>query len=117
MPVGLGLAVSHAPGMYAKNEEEWDMLWDRISLSKGIPQPAYVAEERGEKLHEMMDRIDAGHRKLTEVFDAYKPDVLIVIGGDQTEMFDRSNVPQFMMYLGEKAWAMKAAASRSPEGP
>ncbi len=25
--------------------------------------------------------------------DAYKPDLLVMVGGDQTEMFDRSNVP------------------------
>ncbi len=117
MPIGLGLAVSHAPGMYATSEEQWDMLWNRLSLSRGIPQPASVAEEKGGKLLEMMDRIDAGHDKLTEVFDSYRPDLLIIIGGDQTEMFDRSNVPQFMIYLGPKGWAMKAAATRTPEGP
>ncbi len=50
-----------------------------------------------------MKRVDAGHNKLIEVFDEYKPDALIVIGGDQTEMFDRSNVPQFMIYTGAEA--------------
>lgn len=117
MPVGLGLAASHAPGTYAKSQEEMDMLWDRLSLSRGIPQPAYVAEESGEKFKDMMARIDASHKAMIKAFDEYKPDILIIIGGDQTEMFDRSNVPQFMIYTGEHAWAMKAAASRNLDGP
>jgi protocatechuate 4,5-dioxygenase beta chain len=65
----------------------------------------------------MMARIDASHKAMIKAFDEYKPDLLIVIGGDQTEMFDRSNVPQFMIYTGEHSWAMKAAASRSVDGP
>ena len=53
MPIGLGIGVSHAPGMYMKTQEEWDALWDRISLSRGVPQPDSVAEdETGAKLEE-----------------------------------------------------------------
>jgi protocatechuate 4,5-dioxygenase beta chain len=117
MPIGLGLAASHAPGAYAKSQEEMDMLWDRLSLSRGIPQPAYAAEETGEKFKDMLNRINASHQGLIDAFDEYKPDLLIIIGGDQTEMFDRSNVPQFMIYTGRDSWAMKAAASRNPDGP
>ena len=117
MPIGLGLAASHAPGAYATSQEQWDMLWDRLSVSRGIPQPDYVAKETGEQLKDMMARIDTSHKKLTAEFDAYKPDILIIIGGDQTEMFDRSNVPQFMIYTGAHAWASKAGATRDPNGP
>lgn len=117
MPIGLGLAASHAPGMYAKTQEGWDQMWDRLSLSRGIPQPAYVAEETGEKLKDMIARIDAGHNKLIEEFDRYKPDALIIIGGDQTEMFDRSNVPQFMIFTGPEAFGNKAGAGRGPDAP
>ncbi len=45
----------------------------------------------------MVRRIEAGHAELKRQFDAYSPDVLIIIGGDQTETFDSSNVPQFMV--------------------
>lgn len=108
MPIGLGLAASHAPGMYSKSQEGWDQMWDRLSLSRGIPQPAYVAEETGEQLKDMIKRIDHCHARLIEEFDAYKPDLLIIIGGDQVEMFDRSNVPQFMIYTGSTATGRKA---------
>ncbi len=45
MPIGLGPAISHAPSMFLKTQEAWDQLWDRLSLSRGIPQPDYVLEE------------------------------------------------------------------------
>lgn len=117
MPIGLGLAASHAPGMYAKTQEGWDGMWDRLSVARGIPQPAYVAEETGEKLKDMIERIDAGHARLIEEFDNYKPDLLIIIGGDQTEMFDRSNVPQLMIFTGPTAYGNKAGAGRGPDAP
>lgn len=117
MPIGLGLAASHAGGMYAKTEEVWNEGWQRLSLSRNVPQPAYVFEETGEKMKDMIARIDAGHAKLIEEFDAYKPDLLIIIGGDQAEMFDRSNVPQFMMFTGPKTYGNKAGAGRGPGAP
>lgn len=101
MPLGLGIGVSHAPGMYMETDEEWDRLWNFLSLEQGIPQPASVAQEKGEQLQEMVQRIRAGHAELKRKFDAYDPEILIIIGGDQVEEFDRSNVPQLMIYLGE----------------
>lgn len=103
MPVGLGIGVSHAPGMYVKTQQEWDDLWDRLSVGPGIPQPDYVARETGEQLQEMIARIQAGHDALKKAYDDYDPELLIIIGGDQGEVFDRSNVPQLMLFLGEKA--------------
>jgi protocatechuate 4,5-dioxygenase beta chain len=97
--------------MYQKTEEGWDALWQRLSLDRGIPQPASVSNESGEQLQEMIRRIDAGHAEMRRQFEAYKPEILIIIGGDQVEEFDRSNVPQFMIYLGEHAKGNK------PGGP
>ena len=99
MPLELGIAVSHAPGTYFARPEEWESMWQR-TLSRGQPYPARVDEESGAKLSGMMSRIEAAKREVTRVFDAYAPEILIIIGGDQGEMFDRSNVPQFMIYLG-----------------
>lgn len=111
MPIGLGLAVSHAPGLYATTDEQWDNMWHRMSVNHGIPQPDYVYKETGPYLKEMVNRIDAAHGELTKAVDDYQPEILIIIGGDQTEAFDRSNVPQFMVYLGGEAWGIK------PGGP
>ena len=121
MPLGLGLAASHAPGMYASTEEQWDTMWHRLSVDRGIPQPASVYKESGEYLQEMIRRIKAGHEELKRAYEAYNPEIVIIIGGDQSEEFDRSNVPQFMIYLGEHAQGNKpggafgAPASEVPQ--
>lgn len=116
MPVGLGIGVSHAPGMYLKTEEEWNVLWGRLSVDRGIPQPAYAARETGDNLKEMIARIQAGHDALKKAFDDYAPDILIIIGGDQVEVFDRSNVPQMMMFLGEQAEGRRPGQPMRQEG-
>ena len=103
MPIGFGVAASHAPGMYATTEEQWDAGWHRMSLDRGIPQPASVYAESGEYLEQMIRRIQEGQAELKRAYDAYNPEIVIIFGGDQNEMFDRSNVPQIMIYLGEHA--------------
>jgi len=103
MPIGFGIGVSHAPGMYISAPEDWDALWHRLSLSRNIPQPESVASEQGDKLRHMVARINHGHEILAAQLRAYQPDLIVVVGGDQGEMFDSSNVPQLMIHLGESA--------------
>ena len=117
MPIGLGLAASHAGAVFATTEEAWDQIWHVLSLSRGVPQPAANALETGDKLKDMIARIDAAHKKLTEEFDRYKPDLLIIIGGDQSEMFDRSNVPQLMIFTGPTAFGAYGGNRQGPEAP
>ncbi|NIJ09221.1 protocatechuate 4,5-dioxygenase beta chain [Sphingomonas vulcanisoli] len=88
--------------MYLKTESDWNRAWELLSLDRGVPQPASVELEDGPKLREYISRIDAGHAELKRQFDLYDPDICIIIGGDQNEMFDRSNVPQLMFFLGER---------------
>lgn len=116
MPIGFGIGVSHAPGMYLYTEKDWDRVWELLSLDRGIPQPAKVSEEKGEKLEDMIRRIDAGHKELKRQYDAYDPELLIIIGGDQTEMFDRSNVPQLMFFLGEREHAHRPGGPMPEKG-
>jgi protocatechuate 4,5-dioxygenase beta chain len=101
--------------MYMTTQEQWDNLWHRLSVDRGLPQPAYVYDEQGDKLQDMVKRINAGHDELTRQFVAYNPEILIIIGGDQTEMFDRSNVPQFMIYLGEHAKGNRPGGQMIPD--
>ena len=50
-----------------------------------------------------IDRVHSSFGKLRGELEAYNPDLLIIIGGDQSEMFDRSNVPNLMIYTGDVA--------------
>ncbi|NIJ09222.1 protocatechuate 4,5-dioxygenase beta chain [Sphingomonas vulcanisoli] len=114
MPIGLGIGLSHAPGMYLSTEQEWDVLWHKLTTARGVPQPTSVSDETGDRLKEKIHRIRAAHVEVKRLYEAYAPDVLIIIGGDQTEMFDRSNVPQFMIFLGESGTGRRPDTSLPP---
>src|SRR5438552_4064062 len=102
MPIGLGLASSHAPSLVAPLEQ-WKPLYQRFS--QRVPQPPEAAQETPAVIEDYIARIDRAFGTLRERLAAYRPDVLIIIGGDQSEMFDRSNVPNLMIYVGSEAWA------------
>ncbi len=100
MPIGLGIASSHAPSLVAPRER-WPAIYELIV--KNVPQPTVAERETPEVIDDYVDRVRSSFGKLREELEAYDPDVLIIIGGDQSEMFDRSNVPNLMIYTGDVA--------------
>ena len=109
MPIGLGLASSHAPSLDAKTIDAWEAIGDR--LTSGIVQPLETAKEVGPVLERFIKRVEAGWKGLEQQLTKYKPDLLVIIGGDQVEMFDRSVVPNLMIYTGEHAWGQNHLGS------
>ena len=102
MPIGLGMASSHAPSLKATTYEDWETI--HKFLNSEIPQPASTLAETEEVIEGWIPRIAKNFKTLEDQIKANKTDLLVIIGGDQTEMFDRSNVPNLMMFLGEEAW-------------
>lgn len=102
MPVGLGLASSHAPAVITPLDQ-WEPLYQRFAAR--APQPSAAALETEEVQRSQLDRIQAAFATLRERIAAYQPELFIIVGGDQSEMFDRSNVPNLMLYAGEEGWA------------
>src|SRR5262245_11852362 len=102
MPIGLGLASSHAPSVVAPLDQ-WEPLYQRFAAR--VPQPPEAARETTAVIEDYIARIDHAFGTLRERLADYHPDVLIIVGGDQGEMFDRSNVPNLMIYEGPEAWA------------
>ena len=100
MPIEFGIASSHAPSVTAP-AERWPAIYER--LARQVPQPTVAKRETAEVIDDYVGRINSSFGKLREELEAYKPDLLIIIGGDQTEMFDRSNVPNLMIYTGDVA--------------
>lgn len=100
MPIVLGLASSHAPSMFAPAE-----LWPQIhkGLVREIPQPRKVQEETPEVIADYVNRITAGFATLRARLDAARPDVLLIIGDDQTEVFSGACVPALAVFTGEQA--------------
>lgn len=101
--LGLGLASSHAPGMW-RPAEEWPRVVDRMSpeVRNHLPYTAKVELETLAIRQDYYKRIHAAFAALREQFQAYRPDALIMIGDDQGDMFDVVNNPTFSIYTGEE---------------
>lgn len=97
MPLGLGLATSHAPSMF-QPAERWPDL-HRI-LVRDNPQPPAVAEETAEVLARYVDRVNKAFTTLEQALVSYRPDALILVGDDQNEVFSKAIEPQMAIFLG-----------------
>src|SRR5207247_5909735 len=82
--------------------EEWQEGYTSRVGSK--PQPCSAERETVEVLQTYIDRVQGSLRVLKEQMAEYDPELIVIIGGDQTEMFDRSNVPNLMMFVGEEVF-------------
>jgi catalytic LigB subunit of aromatic ring-opening dioxygenase len=114
--LGLGLASSHAPGMW-RAPEEWPKILNRMSAEarSHLPHSARVEIDTLEIRQDLYKRIHAAFGVLREQFQAYKPDALIMIGDDQGDMFDDANNPTFSIYTGtDPIWGRDVRDWREP---
>src|SRR6266849_10177890 len=114
--LGLGLASSHAPGMW-RAPEEWPKILERMSAEarSHLPHSAKVEIDTLEIRQDLYKRIHAAFGVLREQFQAYRPDALIMIGDDQGDMFDDANNPTFSIYTGaEPIWGRDVRDWRVP---
>ena len=85
MPLGLGLASSHAPGMYVPTEQLKPAL-DRMfvrAAERGNPLPSAAVHMTLEELKAHQQEFREGHAALRRELEKYNPEALIIIGGDQ----------------------------------
>ena len=98
--IGLGLACSHAAGMFRPPE-----VWGQQKLSPGVVERFPLAQKELDSVEycrELYARIHAGFERMRAEVAAYKPDVIIMVGDDQGDMFNMSNNPTFAIYTGEQ---------------
>lgn len=100
MPLVLGAASSHAPSLFTKTYDGWQRL--QKLLSTGVPQPARIADEGPEAIADFVSRVDRAFAVLRAAMIDARPDVVIVISGDQDEWFDSSLLPAILMYAGSE---------------
>lgn len=103
--IGLGLGSSHAPVCFAP-AERWSMIYDRIPEYMKGAQPHTAKLETLEVIEGYVKRIRVAFDVLRGQVEAYRPDVLIMVGDDQGDMFDKSNNPPFYIYAGDTGWAL-----------
>ncbi len=100
-----GMASSHA---YAfADPTQWDARRLRTRnryKAKYGSLPPEIPEIENETLEDNQSRfklVQDGFARLKADFEAFKPDVLIMVGDDQDELY-RDQTPQFAVYTGEK---------------
>jgi protocatechuate 4,5-dioxygenase beta chain len=113
--LGMGLASSHAPMMFQK-AAYWPRVMERIPAEarEHLPVSARVEIAAPALIEGHIQRIEAAFAVLRAQLRRHRPDVLIMIGDDQGDMFDSANNPTFAIYTGdEPLWGRSA---RDPFG-
>jgi hypothetical protein len=100
MPIVLGLASSHAPAMFSPAD-----VWPRIhkGLTRDVPQPPGLMQETPEVLASYRRRIDAAFDALRQRLEAARPDLLVIVGDDQGELFTGACIPAIAVFIGPEA--------------
>jgi len=112
----LGIATSHGP-LLGTPPEKWN---ERVEADKRHPGHPFrdgtfkydelVKRFAGNKLDEQIAlpvrqkrhaACQAAIAHLAELFQAAKPDVTVILGNDQMELFADTNYPAFMVYYGD----------------
>jgi protocatechuate 4,5-dioxygenase beta chain len=67
-------------------------------LTDGVPQPPEIAKESPAVLQSYVDRINVGFSTLEKQLEEFKPDVLLIVGDDQAEVFTETNMPSYSLF-------------------
>src|SRR5580658_3978071 len=111
----LGIGTSHGP-LLSTPPDMWHLRahWDRSQIhpfqGRGFTYDALVDERKGENIagqitpeerRRRFDLCQAAIERLAQVWAAAKPDVAVIFGNDQMEIFNTSLMPAFFVYSGE----------------
>jgi Catalytic LigB subunit of aromatic ring-opening dioxygenase len=125
-----GFATSHTP-ILALVAEEWEAravndrknpkLWDTTGVPRTYPELAQLAGDRYAPLavpsvwNEQYENAQRDLDRLAAALEAAAPDVLIIVGDDEQELFSLANFPAVSIFYGERATMLKMALSPDPE--
>lgn len=108
--IGLGLACSHAAGMFRPPEHWQQWMIDRVApgVFERYPEAARQRDSL-EVCQDLYRRIHVSFDEMRKEVEAYKPDVIVLIGDDQGDLFNLSNNPTLAIYTGEEEmWGHQA---------
>jgi len=101
--IGLGMACSHAGPLF-RPPETWQQLMNE-TMAPGVFERYPEAARQRDSLEECQ----ALHKRAHDCFAqmrkeavAYKPDVIVLVGDDQGDLFNSSNNPTLSIYTGEE---------------
>lgn len=95
MPLVFGGAVPHDPSMFV-SPSEWTKV--HTAISAGLPQPPQFESESTD---EIRDRLEKNFLQVRERLAESRPDVVVLVGDDQNEVFSDALMPTLALFLGE----------------
>lgn len=101
--LGLGLASSHAPGIFCPLDL-WPKVYAAIPDYTKESQPAGAKLESREVLEKYLARINTAFEVLRQQLEAYRPDALIIVGDHHIDLFNNSNMPTLAIFTGDEVW-------------
>jgi 3-O-methylgallate 3,4-dioxygenase len=125
-----GFATSHTPILAlvadewearAKNDRKNPLLWDTEGVHRSYDE---IAERVNNRFAERAQpkvwnrQYDAAQRdldRLAATLEAAAPDVLVIVGDDEQELFSLANFPAFSIFYGDHGTMMKMPLSPDPE--
>ena len=105
--VSLVLSCSHSPFLYTP-PEQWNDIRVRRPVREDVPHDSLETNQK--KFAQCMKAFSV----LKEKLDSVRPDVLLIFGDDQYELFNFSNLPALGIYLGAE---FEGYRTRSTSGP
>ena len=105
--VSLVLSCSHSPFLYTP-PEQWNDIRVRRPVREDVPHDSLEINQK--KFAQCMKAFSI----LKEKLDSVRPDVLLIFGDDQYELFNFSNLPALGIYLGAE---FEGYRTRSTSGP
>ena len=117
MPIQMGLCSSHAPGLFAFTPKGWELIHERLHLSRGSVLSREIAQETPTVLEDYSARNKRNWAAMKEALTDFKPDAFIAVIGDQREWFDASNIPNICVYDGPDFWTVHTTGSADEEPP
>lgn len=101
--IGLGLACSHAAGLFRPPEQWQQWMIDRVApgVFERYPEAARQRDSL-EACQELYERVHGCFADMRKEIADYKPDAIVFIGDDQGDLFNLSNNPTIAIYIGEE---------------
>src|SRR6185369_11222289 len=96
------LAMSHGPQLML-NPDLWSLLRNRES--EKLPDKPALRNETAEVMWSKWRGCMAAIENLRQRLEAFRPDLVIVVGDDQHENLVDDNMPPFTIFIGEQAEA------------
>ena len=127
--VVLGLGTSHSP-MLSTPPEVWPQHVERDKRNRelwgndgrthdyeellGMADPSLAKEAAPEKWQARYDACQKGIARVGEVLAQAAPDILVIIGDDQKELFHEDNMPTLLVYWGDTILNIPRDRTRMP---